>query len=322
MSRLRSILVLACGVGASGFACATAADLPAGSQTAAADSGPPASSSGSGSGGQSSSSSGSGSGSGAGGGDEASTGGGDDASTGGGAPDAASGDDADAGSNADGSGGSPADAGGGDDSAAEAGAGGSVLLVVGNDPDPSPVSGMLAALASAGLTVEQLNTSVTPLTLAAAAGKGVVIINPNTPRANVPATFKDVPVPVIVSKDGPSTTLMMATTDSSTDPAEMQITIIAPGDPLAAGFPMGDVTVYPKGNRVIFGSPGPGAKAVATVKGSPSEIAIYYYPAGATMAGGFKAPAKRVGFFWHRTSDTTPDGRKLFLAAVQWALSP
>jgi hypothetical protein len=181
---------------------------------------------------------------------------------------------------------------------------------------------MLAALASAGLSVQQLNTSVTPLTPAAASGKGLVIINPNTPRANVPATFKDVPVPVIVSKDGPSTTLMMATADSSTDPAQTQITIVAPGDPLAAGFPMGDVTVYPQGNRVIFGSPGPGAKTVATVKGNPAEIAIYYYAAGATMAGGFKAPAKRVGFFWHRTSDTAPDGRKLFLAAVQWALAP
>ena len=40
------------------------------------------------------------------------------------------------------------------------------------------------------------------------------------------------------------------------------------------------------------------------------------------MIGGFKAPAKRVGFFWHRTSDVTPDGRKLFSAAVAWSLTP
>jgi hypothetical protein len=82
---------------------------------------------------------------------------------------------------------------------------------------------------------------------------------------------------------------------------------------------MGPVTVYPKGNRVIFGTPGPGAKTVATIMGNPC---IYYYPTGAMMAGGFKAPAKRVGFFWHRTSDTTPDGHKLFLAAVAWAMAP
>jgi hypothetical protein len=40
------------------------------------------------------------------------------------------------------------------------------------------------------------------------------------------------------------------------------------------------------------------------------------------MAGQFKAPAKRVGFFWHRASDVTPERRKLFAAAVDWALRP
>ena len=38
------------------------------------------------------------------------------------------------------------------------------------------------------------------------------------------------------------------------------------------------------------------------------------------MAGGFKAPAKRIGF-WHRTSDVTAERRTL-LAAVRWALQP
>jgi hypothetical protein len=36
------------------------------------------------------------------------------------------------------------------------------------------------------------------------------------------------------------------------------------------------------------------------------------------MAGGFKAPAKRVGFFWHRPAAATPEGGKLFKAAVDW----
>jgi hypothetical protein len=113
--------------------------------------------------------------------------------------------------------------------------------------------------------------------------------------------------------------MMMATGVGSTDPAQTKITITMPADPLAAGLPMGPVTIYPKGNRVIFGTPGPGGKIVATTNGGP---AIFYYPAGADMVGGFKAPAKRVGFFWHRTSDVTPDGRKLFAAAIKWALQP
>jgi hypothetical protein len=241
----------------------------------------------------------------------------DDAAVDGGPEGGLAGDSGDDGSTGDGD----ANSAGVPDGEGGSSSSGPVLLVTADDPDPSPVTGMLDALMSAGLAVEQLNTSQTPLTPAAAAGKALVIINPNTVRANVPASIKDVTVPVMVSKDGPSDTLMMATGESSTDPNETQITVVAPGDPLAAGFPMGDVTVYPKGNRVIFGTPGPGATTVATVKGQTNEAAIYYYDAGATMAGGFKAPAKRVAFFWHRTSDTTPDGRKLFLAAVTWALA-
>ena len=40
------------------------------------------------------------------------------------------------------------------------------------------------------------------------------------------------------------------------------------------------------------------------------------------MYNGFKAPGKRMGFFWHRPSASTPDGKKLFIAAVEWALRP
>jgi hypothetical protein len=40
------------------------------------------------------------------------------------------------------------------------------------------------------------------------------------------------------------------------------------------------------------------------------------------MGGGFMAPAKRVGFFWHRPAGPTAEGKKLFIAAVEWALKP
>jgi hypothetical protein len=66
----------------------------------------------------------------------------------------------------------------------------------------------------------------------------------------------------------------------------------------------------------------PEAKVVATLVGNAKAATIYYYTKGQTMLNGVKAPAKRVGFFWHRTADTTPDGRKLFIAAVMWALQP
>ena len=40
------------------------------------------------------------------------------------------------------------------------------------------------------------------------------------------------------------------------------------------------------------------------------------------MVGGFKAPAKRMIFFWHRPSAVTPQGEKLFRAAVEWMMRP
>ena len=40
------------------------------------------------------------------------------------------------------------------------------------------------------------------------------------------------------------------------------------------------------------------------------------------MGGGVKAPAKRVGFFWHRPAGPTAEGRKLFIAAMEWAIRP
>jgi hypothetical protein len=40
------------------------------------------------------------------------------------------------------------------------------------------------------------------------------------------------------------------------------------------------------------------------------------------MAGDLRAPAKRMGFFWHRPSAVTDEGKKLFVAAIEWSLRP
>jgi hypothetical protein len=153
-------------------------------------------------------------------------------------------------------------------------------------------------------------------------GHSLIIVSPNTPRANIPASYRDLPIPIIVAKDGPAEQLKMAAPPFTTDPNQHSITIVAPGDPLAAGVPMGNVMIMGPANRIVNGAPSPDAKVVATLVGNAKAAAIYYYTTGQTMLGGTKAPAKRVGFFWHRTADTTPDGRKLFIAAVMWALQP
>jgi hypothetical protein len=52
----------------------------------------------------------------------------------------------------------------------------------------------------------------------------------------------------------------------------------------------------------------------------PDQFSIFAYEKGGTMVDGFKAPARRVQFFWHRPPDVTEEGKKLFRAAVRWLL--
>jgi hypothetical protein len=200
-------------------------------------------------------------------------------------------------------------------------ASGPVLLVTGTDPQPAPDNGMKAELTAMGLKFDFQNSDMMPLTMQSANGHSLIIISPNTPRKNVPAAFKDLPIPILVSKDGPYEQLMMAACECTTAPDMKTINIVAPMDPLAAGFPMGSVSVMGAANRMVNGMPSPEAKVVATVTGT-TRPAIFYYTTGQMMLGGTKAPAKRIGFFWHRTEDATADGKKLFRAAVEWALKP
>jgi hypothetical protein len=107
----------------------------------------------------------------------------------------------------------------------------------------------------------------------------------------------------------------------STEVGQTQISIIAPADPLAAGL-TGNVTVYTKGDRLIWAKPGPTARNIATIVGHPDEIAIFAYAAGASMVNGTVAPARRMGFFIHRNTSYSADGLKLFDAAVDELLGP
>jgi hypothetical protein len=115
------------------------------------------------------------------------------------------------------------------------------------------------------------------------------------------------------------TTAAMPGLDTETDADQTDIAIVDAANPLAAGFPAGNVKVYTAMSRLVAGAPAAAAKKVATVVGMPALVTIFSYADGATMVGGFKAPAKRIGFFIHQTATLSADGLKLFEAAVNWA---
>lgn len=191
-------------------------------------------------------------------------------------------------------------------------------------PMPLDVT-MKARLQAKGFTVDMIVDQLS--TVGDVTGKALLVISSSINRDNLldnkEARFKSVAVPTIVMKDGTIEVMglgMGSAGGFSTDVGQTQLTIVAPGDPLAAGL-TGNVTVYTKGDRLIWSVPGATAKKIATIVGHADEVGIFAYPAGATMVNGV-APAKRMAFFIHRNTDYSADGLKLFDAAIDYLMTP
>jgi hypothetical protein len=143
-------------------------------------------------------------------------------------------------------------------------------------------------------------------------------------------SLKSLPVPIMVSRDCKTTAFGLGTmlnTQEYIANLPVPITIVKSDHPLAAGL-TGVVPVLMTRCREVRGANlGPDAIKIArapadAVPASADSWAIFAYEKGGTMVDGFKAPAKRMGFFWHRPSAVTPQGKKLFEAAVDWLLRP
>jgi hypothetical protein len=156
--------------------------------------------------------------------------------------------------------------------------------------------------------------------------RDLVIIGPNTRAFGgaVDPGFKDLPVPVMVSKD--ATGFMSLGNVAASDAHENTIVMTKTDHPLAAGLMPGTITVLttPMLQRILsWTGVGPDAIKIANgPAGGADAWAILGYEKGGTMGNGFKAPAKRLGFFWHRPAGATDDGKLLFKAAVEWMIRP
>jgi len=92
--------------------------------------------------------------------------------------------------------------------------------------------------------------------------------------------------------------------------------------PLAAGLSAGLNTWMTGGKPAGFGRPAPGADIIMTIPGEPEKAMFFAYEKGATMYHDFIAPARRVfiGLDNNTFAHLNDNGRKLFDAAVQWAV--
>jgi hypothetical protein len=141
--------------------------------------------------------------------------------------------------------------------------------------------------------------------------------------SDVQGKFRDVEVPVATWEDDLYDDMRMVDpTDNSNWGTSSQddITITDMSHPLAAGLG-GVVPVFINGGALSWGRPRGDAQIVAVLPQDPTRATIFGFEAGATMANGFVAPARRVAIGSGETTAPVTDAAvDLFAAAVMWAL--
>lgn len=161
---------------------------------------------------------------------------------------------------------------------------------------------------------------------AAAAGVDLVIISSTVSGKDVPAGWRQSPVPLLTWENDLLDDLAMTgkrhDVDFGTETKERYLWLVNAPQPMSAGLPAGVANVYVKQAGMNWGKPGLGATLIASVYGQPEKAAIFGYEKGATMDYETLAPARRVMFFLDNDTfgNLSPTGLRLFDAAVDWAV--
>ena len=197
-----------------------------------------------------------------------------------------------------------------------------VLFVTGNAPLSSADATVKSDLEAVGLEVQSVLDAASATS--DADGKDLVLISESVLSTRVGKKFRDVSVPVVVYESHLYDDLGMSTNSRSRYGTVLfQRSVFVQGShPLSGGLD-GTVQVSTKWANLSWAKPGSEAIVAATLRNNRNLATIFGYEAGATLANGQTAPARRVGLFPHEGSidNRTSASRDLFLAAVQWALS-
>ncbi len=159
---------------------------------------------------------------------------------------------------------------------------------------------------------------------AATADMDLIVISETVWSASVSNTFTAIEIPVICFESYLYDDLKMTESrpyrDYGNARYQDRIYIDLPGHQMAAGH-RDKVKVTTRGRRLGWGIPSKSSNIIASLIGDPAKAAIFSYDAGAPMADGMAAPARRIGMFPHANSAShfTDAAWDLFDAAVQWA---
>lgn len=165
-------------------------------------------------------------------------------------------------------------------------------------------------------------------------GQDLVIVSGTCSKWKLANRYSDIALPVISLEGLMSDTLHFSGFDryvdygehgeerESNDPAENYLDIVGAWSPMAAGLKPGLVKFATDPGVLKWARPLPDAVVIATLPNEPQECAIFGYPKGARMAGGFVAPARRALLPLDNPTydELTPQGSALFDAVVLWTL--
>ena len=190
---------------------------------------------------------------------------------------------------------------------------------------------MVAHLRSLGFTVTVADQS-DPETRAR--GQDLVVISGTCSKWKLANKYADIAIPLISLEGLMSDTLHFSGYDryvdygehgeerESNDPQESYLDIVGAWSPMAAGLKPGLVKFATDPGVLKWARPLPDAVVIATLPNEPQECAIFGYPQGARMAGGFVAPARRALLPLDNPTydELTPQGGALFDAVVLWTI--
>lgn len=188
-----------------------------------------------------------------------------------------------------------------------------------------------------------------------AAGEDLVVISSTADPREIADKYSEVPAPVFtwntvdypdMKMTGPERHKDFETIDPDQDYARAFSMLYGyfpnATDPIVKSFG-GKVQLFGTGyllpQNFGWGKPAASADIVVETEGDPTHAGVFTYEKGATMYGGFVAPARRAGFYIRDSTfhyltavygpaAADPDlsdwwvGLKLFDATVRWALSP
>ncbi len=196
-----------------------------------------------------------------------------------------------------------------------------VVLITQDGTDINPYDqGLIAALELEGYVI--FNFADTEVVLEDGNGVDVVVISETAQSTDIAGTMADTLAPLICLEGLVWDDMGMAAEATST--TTTNLTILAEGDPLAAGL-VGDLSAITGFGSGLFYAPAPaGATIVASVAGDDEDIVEFAYQAGDAMLDGFVAPGRRIGLGFDADQGANPivtiqpAGIALFRAALTW----